>query len=292
MGPVSRDENIVKNQHVSQMGGLTYYCGNALFNLGVKTTIFGTFGKEEPIWLNAIKANKLICIPAKKTLKFKNVYPRKDSDFRIQYAEIFQNSLTVKDFKNHNFNQYDFVVLGPLFHDNLSISVVKFLRKFKTQIVLAPQGLIRYVEKSRIVWKNPGKVFKYLKYLDYLILDALELKFISQKNSFQNALSCFRRSGLKNLLVTLGKSGSWLILSGKKYKIKAFSPRHLVDPTGAGDSFLAGFLKAQEMFQNPKIQGEFAAMVATLTIEQHGPFQNNIQTVLRRLKYQGVLNRV
>ncbi|MFA6588573.1 MAG: PfkB family carbohydrate kinase [Patescibacteria group bacterium] len=284
IGPICKDEIIINNKKTSQMGGLTYYCGNALFNLGVKVTVFGTFGQGSREWLKNLKCQRLVHVPTKSTIKFINEYPKANSDYRLQRAEIFQNSITIKSLKKHDFNQFDFVVLGPLFHDNLSLAVVKYLRKFKTQIVLAPQGLIRYLSGTRIIWKNPKNAQKLLKHIDYLILDERELKFISQKQQIQKAIDFFNKLGLHKIIMTQGRAGSWLFLEAKKQHIKFFPPKRVVDPTGAGDSYLAGIIKAKELFNNPRQQGEFAAMVATLAIEKPGPFENNLKTVLTRLK--------
>lgn len=65
--------------------------------------------------------------------------------------------------------------------------------------------------------------------------------------------------------------------------MRAFPPAKLEDPTGAGDSYMAGFVRAIELYTDPVNRGEFAAMTATLAIEQQCPFIGSVEAVCRRL---------
>ena len=47
---------------------------------------------------------------------------------------------------------------------------------------------------------------------------------------------------------------------------------------------MAGFLKVQELFDDPTQQGEFAAMTATMVIERKGPFSGTVEEVMERLR--------
>jgi len=283
IGPVCKDEIIIKGRHIQQMGGLTYYAGCALSALAAEVTIFGSFGQEKPAWLKQLRCQKLIRIPAPKTLKFINEYSEANQDVRSQRAEFSKNEIRTEDIRKYDFSKFDYIILGPLFHDNISLDLVRHLHKSGSKIVLAPQGLIRYLDNQKIIWKNPKLVIKMLKYFHCLVLDEKELKFISQKNKISRAVDYLLRHGAKNMVITRGSSGSYVIVKGKQYCIKVFKPRRLIDPTGAGDSYLAGFIKAQEWFKNPQKQGEFAAMVATMAMENHGPFNGNSKKVLNRL---------
>ncbi len=163
------------------------------------------------------------------------------------------------------------------------MALVKKLSKY-APLALAPQGLIRYLDQEKIIWKNPQNVLCLLPYIEYVFLNEEELKFVSDKNGIQEGVRVLQEKGGKNILVTLGQKGSWLFLGDKEYKIKAFPPKTLADQTGAGDSYLAGFMRALDLFKDPIKQGDFAAMVATLSIEQKGPFQGSVEEVLQCLK--------
>ena len=117
------------------------------------------------------------------------------------------------------------------------------------------------------------------------------MKFMAQMNNVEKAAKILKKHGAKNIIVTQGMHGSWLFPSESDFgnimhKIKAFKPKPLTDPTGAGDSYMAGFIAAQSLpgiADNLTKQGEFAAMTATLSIENNGPFRGSKDDVLKRL---------
>ena len=94
------------------------------------------------------------------------------------------------------------------------------------------------------------------------------------------------KNGAKNIIVTQGVKGSIVCIKSKNYKIKPFPAQRLADVTGAGDSYLAGFVRALELFDDPLKQGEFAAMTATMSIEDKGSFHHGIKDVYKRLSWR------
>ena len=144
--------------------------------------------------------------------------------------------------------------------------------------------MIRYIEGGGIVQRSPENVLRALPHVDYVFLNSGELKFISGEDKIEDGAHVFQDLGAKNVIVTQGSQGSHLFLVDGEYTVRAFPPRGLVDTTGAGDSYMAGFLKAQELFDEPVKQGEFAAMTATMAIERKGPFSGTVEGVIERLR--------
>ncbi|MEK6963503.1 MAG: PfkB family carbohydrate kinase [Nanoarchaeota archaeon] len=282
IGPICKDEIIMKGKSHFQSGGVTYYTGEALASLGVDVTILGSFGDEKKDWLSNWKCKKIVHIKKEDTIKFINVYPEKNPDIRIQKAHIAPNQIRIQDIQEETVNDANFIILGPLFHDNLDQALVEKLSKY-APLVLAPQGLIRYLDGEKIVWKNRENVLRLLPYIEYLFLNEEELRFISDQEGVQEGAAFLQKKGAKNVIATLGQRGSWLFLGHKEYKIKAFPSKELVDPTGAGDSYMAGFIQALSLFKDPIKQGEFAAMTATITIENKGPSNASQGEVIQRL---------
>jgi sugar/nucleoside kinase (ribokinase family) len=106
---------------------------------------------------------------------------------------------------------------------------------------------------------------------------------VSKNNTIDGAAKFFNNHGLSNIIITEGSKGPHPFLGKKYYQIPAFKPLKIVDPTGAGDTYLAAFIRALELFNNPYEQGKFAAMVATMSLENKGAFRKNIEEVLTRL---------
>ena len=73
------------------------------------------------------------------------------------------------------------------------------------------------------------------------------------------------------LIVTLGKRGSRIRVGDLEYHIPIVPPTEVLDPTGAGDAFRAGIMRALQLGLDWKMAGRFAALSATYAIENMGP---------------------
>jgi len=78
------------------------------------------------------------------------------------------------------------------------------------------------------------------------------------------------KNNVEILVTTLGEKGSIIKTKDKTYNIPAAKVKNIVDPTGAGDAYRAGFIKGfLDDWPLEKI-GRFAGVVATYAIEKHG----------------------
>ena len=173
-----------------------------------------------------------------------------------------------------------------MLHNNISRRLIEQLASIGLKIVLASQGLIRYVMNNQIIWKHPENVLNVLSYCDFLFLSEVELKYITNTEHTVDGINFLLKNGAKNIIVTQGVKGSIVCIKGKNYKINPFPAQRLADVTGAGDSYMAGFVRALELFDDPLKQGEFAAMTATMSIEDEGYFHHGIKDVYKRLNWR------
>ena len=79
--------------------------------------------------------------------------------------------------------------------------------------------------------------------------------------------------------VTLGGGGSIIYAEGKFYETPAYPPSKLVDATGCGDTYSAGYLYARAKGMSYEESGRFAAAMCTLKLEHTGPFDRTIDDV-------------
>lgn len=92
-----------------------------------------------------------------------------------------------------------------------------------------------------------------------------------------------RKFGPDIIVKTIGEDGS-IIYADKKIRINALLTKTL-DPTGAGDSYRAGFLKAYLNDENLDVCGNFASAVASFVVEAEGCQTNvpNYDMVIERM---------
>ena len=93
----------------------------------------------------------------------------------------------------------------------------------------------------------------------------------SEKRSLKSAITKVHDFGVKIVLVTLGSKGAVLSIDSSRYFIPIFKPRAVIDPTGAGDSFLGGFLAEFLNKKEAKWCAAIGAAIASLVVEKKGP---------------------
>jgi adenosine kinase len=72
------------------------------------------------------------------------------------------------------------------------------------------------------------------------------------------------------LVVTKGEHGASIITSERTIQIPAVPPRRIVDPTGVGDAFRAGFMKGLAMGAPFDVCGRIGSVAATYVLEHLG----------------------
>ncbi|MDD2823003.1 MAG: carbohydrate kinase family protein [Candidatus Daviesbacteria bacterium] len=102
-----------------------------------------------------------------------------------------------------------------------------------------------------------------------LILNEFEMKALCSKT--KNSISSLK-SRIPLVITTLGEEGS--IIEGKniskKIRIKSVRIDEVVDPTGAGDAYRAGFLYGFARDWDLKTCGQMGSLAASCTIAHHG----------------------
>ncbi|HRY82461.1 MAG TPA: PfkB family carbohydrate kinase [Candidatus Moranbacteria bacterium] len=284
LGPVCKDYIKVDNETKAQIGSIVYYTGVALKNLGVQVTAFATFNEKDNDWIvKHFEGVQVRHISDDRTLEVQHKLSRANPDVRINKIKVCAKGVIKPDSKLiSELDNFDVIILAPLLDTNIPFELVEKLKHKK--IVYGNFGIFTACENGNWVAKYPEKLIQILPYLQYVFLDVNEAVFVSDKKDIYEIASFFHKKGLKNLILTEGSKGSHVFSGEKYYKIPAFSPNKLIDPTGAGDNYVAGFIKALDLFDDPEKQGRFAAMVATISLEKRGTFDLATKDVLERLK--------
>jgi adenosine kinase len=75
-------------------------------------------------------------------------------------------------------------------------------------------------------------------------------------------------------VMTKGEAGALITVDGKEYEIPPAKPEKVVDPTGAGDAFRAGFVMGMKAGLPWPVVGRMAALSGVFAIEHPGPQQH------------------
>ena len=109
-----------------------------------------------------------------------------------------------------------------------------------------------------------------LKYVDYLIPNEAEAaRLTGETDAYRNAGS-FIEHGANCVMIKRGKNGCLIRTKDKQMEIPAYAHARLVDTTGAGDSFVAGFLYGLKNRMSLEECARFGCAVASCTVETLG----------------------
>ncbi len=107
-----------------------------------------------------------------------------------------------------------------------------------------------------------------------LSMNEYEYHLIQEKTGLSEAKILDRAGGL---IMTMGASGSRLVIDGQELFIPPVTPRVLAEPTGAGDAYRAGLMRGMQIGAPWPVAGRMGALAAAYVLEQFGP-QNHIFT--------------
>ena len=113
------------------------------------------------------------------------------------------------------------------------------------------------------------------KDIDILFANEDEICSLAQTNSLVNAIEYCKNLGIL-IAVTIGEKGSILIYSNKVIEIQAISVENVVDLTGAGDLYAAGFLFGLARNKTLEECGRYGSLASSEIISHFGarPFRN------------------
>jgi len=94
------------------------------------------------------------------------------------------------------------------------------------------------------LWLNTARadLLRLIRRIDALVLNDSEARLLTGDDNVISAVERIHRLGPTHVIVKKGEHGSFLSSPGGFFLAPAFPLRRLVDPTGAGDSFVGGLI--------------------------------------------------
>jgi sugar/nucleoside kinase (ribokinase family) len=167
------------------------------------------------------------------------------------------------------------IIIGPILQE-ISPDLIEQIHTISdAPLFLDPQGLLRRVgPHGRIEHFCPPEFARVAPLFHVVKANELEAEVITGVNPRADGAEALRRLkalGCQIAIVTLAEAGSLIDNGREQYAIPAYTtaPR---DPTGAGDTYMAGFIHAY--LQNPAdlyTAGCYGSATASIWIEHTGP---------------------
>jgi sugar/nucleoside kinase (ribokinase family) len=289
IGHITHDRIITPTQPkgVDCAGGTAYYVAWAMHHLPQDVTfgVITAVGDElKPEISRLEEAGVDICnLGSPTSVFFENSYGRNMNN-RRQRVLSKAAPFTIEQLKNA---EADVFHLGTLLVDDFSPEVVEYLAG-KGRVCVDVQGYLREVRQQRVYAVDWTDKLRVLKYTNILKVNEHEIDVLTDgERDLKRGAKLINSWGVREVLVTLGSYGSLIYADDRFYEIPSYEPRQVVDATGCGDTYAAGYLYARAKGASYEEAGQLAAAMCTLKMEHTGPFDATIeaaQKIVRGMK--------
>ena len=269
IGHITLDK-VVTSQSVKFMpGGTSFYFSKAIEQFDLNYTLVTALGKEEAYIVDGLREAgiEVRALPSEFTVYFENIYSH-NQDHREQNVLHTAASFDVPQMPELNARIFH---LGPLLSDDISVDLVKHLAS-KGEVSLDIQGYLRYVKDKKVFYRDWADKLEALPFITYLKANEFEMHAITGTSDVSEGARYLAEMGVKEVIITLGSKGSVIYSDGIFHEIPAYRPAAIMDATGCGDTYMAGYLLQKVKGASIQRAGEFGAAMATLKIASSGPF--------------------
>ncbi len=282
IGHITLDKIVTPKQTTYMSGGTSYYLSHGISRLkDIKHyKLVTALAESEYPSAEAIRdlGIHVKIIPSRNTVYFENIYGDNPDD-RSQRVLAKADPFTIENLADVEANIFH---LGTLLADDFSLEVIQYL---STKGILSAdaQGYLREVRGEKVYAIDWEEKKEALKYIDILKVNEKEMEVLTGHSDPEKAAVQLAEWGVKEVLITLGSLGSLIYAEGEFHRIPAFPPKEVVDATGCGDTYAAGYLYMRNQGASYYDAGCFAAAMSTLKLEHHGPFsgtEDEIQAII------------
>ena len=283
IGHITRDIIKIGLTTRATPGGTAFYTSMALGRLGLTVAVVTKVARTDRARLLRDPAMKEMAIfwkDSKTTSIFENTYRPDNLDTRFQEIKAVGAPFLLEDLEEIKANLFH---VGPLTNQDIPVQLLKQLTARARIVSLDVQGMLRPARVGPVSEQDWPEKQKGLACVDILKANEKEALVLSGQNTVDRAASALASLGPKEVIITMGSRGSLIYAEQTLHRIPCCSPRKTDDPTGCGDTYVAGYLYQRLKGTAPEMAGRFAAAMATLKLQGPGPFSGSEADVYARL---------
>jgi len=259
-------ETLISNDFGIFQGGKGANQAIALAKLDVPTLMLGKVGKDilSDFALSSLQKNRVDTTRITKSQK------NSTGSASIWVNAQGQNSIVIYPGANGEIDE-DFIIQHEKYFDDASwlltqfevplesiLLALKFAKKHGLKTVMDPAP-VREVSSNGI-WEL----------VDYLFPNEIELRELTQTENILKGIHILKSRGVKEVIVKLGKLGAGYEDKGIFVLFPAVPVEQVVDTTGAGDCFIAGFLYGMLQQEDIAQAIKIANLTASYSIQRKG----------------------
>jgi sugar/nucleoside kinase (ribokinase family) len=269
------------------LGGSAAYVSFAARLFNTRVSIISNVGDDFPAaymwWLKqeGIDISNVISVKDAKTTRFELKY---DSNLSNRAMQLKGKAPPITTDNLPNSLKARAIHLAPIAKE-ITYETAEKLKKHAEVLSFDPQGLVRNFSENGDVTLCSLEDKHILDLVDIYKSSLNEIEAVTNESNLNSAIKTIHDYGVKTVIVTLGTKGSTLSVEGNTYNIPAYKPEKTVDPTGAGDAFIGGFLAEYINNANYLRCACVGSAVASLVIEAPGlTFSGDKEEIYRRAR--------
>jgi sugar/nucleoside kinase (ribokinase family) len=278
IGHITSDKVVTTKAIKYMPGGTAFYFSHALSKLDISYLLVTALAEKEIRYVTDLRAAGITVKvqPSTHTVYFENIYAE-NQDERSQNVLQKADAFDIDTLLNVDAKVYH---LGPLLADDFSVDFIKQLSA-KGKLCLDVQGYLRKVVNQKVYATGWPDKKEALQYVDILKADVAELRALTGRDNVHDGAKLLAGWGVKEILITNGSKGSIIYNQGVFHDIPAYQPKKVIDATGCGDTYTAGYLYQRTKGAGIEASGNFAAAMAGLKTETSGPFTGDETDVMK-----------
>ena len=273
------DKVVTPKNTVYMPGGTSYYFSHAIKHFDdINYALVTALAESEMQSVEELRAEgvEVAVMPSRHTVYFENIYGE-NQDNRTQRVLAKADPFSVDYLRQIEAQIFH---LGSLLADDFSLEVVRYLSQ-KGLVSVDSQGYLREVREQNVYAVDWPEKKEVLRYVHFLKANEHEMEVLTGYTDPEQAAKEIYSWGVKEVLLPFGSMGS-LIYDGETFhRIPAYLPTEVVNATGAGDTYMTGYLYQRAKGISIEEAGCFAAAMTTLKIEGMGPFSGTKADVLQ-----------
>lgn len=279
LGHITHDKIITPKFTAHMPGGTAYYFAKALRSFdhdGFR--LVTSVGPDDEHVVDELRADGLdvMLIPSRQSVYFENKYGE-DVNHRTQRVLAKADPFLSDNLEDVRADVYH---LGTLLADDFSLDVIRYLSQ-RGRVSVDVQGYLREVRGENVVHVDYADKLEALPHIDILKANETEMEVLTGLSDPHEAARQLAEWGVKEVLLTLGDRGSLIYAGGTFHEIPAYPPTEVIDATGCGDTYMAGYLYMRQKGASYREAGSFAAAMCTIKLAAKGPFNGTIDDVRR-----------
>lgn len=283
IGHITLDK-IITPRHTAYMpGGTAFYFGHAMARLGDPSfrlvTAMAVSEKKAAADLRNAGVDVTV-LPSHNSVYFENTYGE-NSNNRTQRVLAKADPFTVEALKDAEASIFH---LGTLLADDFPVEAIEELAK-RGRVSVDAQGYLREVRGDKVYAVDWADKERALRHISILKANEHEMESLTGLTDPRQAALRLAEMGVEEVVLTLGDQGSLIYAGGKFYEIPAYPPADVVDATGCGDTYMAGYLYNRAKGVGVYESGCFAAAMCTLKLQASGPFSGtkaDVEAIIAR----------